>query len=316
VLALSAAAIGLCACGDEPEEADDDRVPVRISFDQEAYVDAATTNAKVIERVRRQNESVLYGLHTADVIITKRKLVEVDLGHLKREPVTVVDESGITRAALRLRYHFVALADAPKEVAEKGMLRLGALHTVDPAQAEIVRAACTSNRADDRKADLWKVFDAGLPRCNAAIAREYDAIVEARKALAHPEAEIATREFERLYVPVAVWIVPRQRPDGGGGPDPPVGAVRRGGGNDAWLPSIPGLDIGIGEDDEQAARDLSKEDRPVYFGPTPRGDNVNTALPSGAGRYIAPNFAVVYFAIASIILLLLGGRKRGWGRRK
>ena len=314
LVALAATALALAACGDDDDEAAD-RASVRISFDQEAYVDAAASTPKLLERVRRQTESVLFALHAADIIITHRKMVDVDLAHLKKVPVTVVDESGITRAALRLRYHFVALGDAPAALAQKGVLNLGALHTVDPAQAEIVRAACTANGEHERTADLWTVFDASLTRCAAAIAREQAAIVEARKALAHPETEIVSREFERLYVPVAVRLVPRQRPDGGPtGVDPPVGRVHAGkGAHGLGLPSLPGVNDKPGEDDDDDEEELTRGEQPAYFGP-PGHDN--GFAPSGAARYIQPNFAVLYFTVAALILLLVGGRKSGWGTRR
>jgi hypothetical protein len=314
-VAFCAAALALAACGDDDEA--DDRAAVRISFDEEAYVDAATPTPRVLERVRRQTESVLFALHAADVAVTRRKLVDVDLAHLKKDPVTVVDESGITRDALRLRYHFVALGDAPAALASKGVLRLGALHEVAPAQTEIVRAVCTANGVHERTADLWTVFNASLERCAAAIAREQAAIDAARKALAHPSSEIVTREFERLYVPVAVRLVGRERPDGGSaaGVDPPVARLRTGKTpRGAALPSLPGDDDdepgADGDDDEE---ELSPDERPVYFGPPPRDTGW---VSSGAARYMAPNFAVLYFTIAALILLLVGGRKRGWGGRR
>ena len=31
---------------------------------------------------------------------------------------------------------------------------------------------------------------------------------------------------------------------------------------------------------------------------------------------MAPNWAVLYFTVAALILLLVGGRKRGWGGRR
>jgi hypothetical protein len=315
---LCATALALAACGDEAEEADD-RDAVRISFNVEAYVDAAASTTRVLERVRQQNESVLFALHAADITITRRKLVDVDLAHLRKEPVTVVDESGITRSAIRLRYHFAALGDAPRALAEKGVLGLGALHTVDPAQAEIVRAACTANGVHERKADLWTVFDASLERCAAAIAREQAAIGEARKALAHPECEIVSREFERLYVPVAVRLAARERADGGPASiDPPALRLRipkSQGQNRAYLPSLPGMEDEPGEDEEQDDEELLKEDRPVYFGPPPPQRD-NGWIPSATSRYIQPNFAVLYFTVASLILLLVGGRKRAWRRKK
>jgi hypothetical protein len=306
-LALGALVSGGAAC-DEPAPAPqegEERVIVKLAFDEVLYVDAAITTRKLIERIRRQNESIFGTLRRANVTITAKRVVDVDLAHLDQEPVTVVDlDSGITRAAQRVRYRFLALALAPRALANKGEAQLGALHIQAPLRPEVVLGACTANGDRERAAvgELWTVFDASLPACGAAIAREQAAIDVARKRLTSPAKEIVSAEFERLYVPIKVELFIREQPQ--------VAAASGAGGSIRYVSWADKLREQSSADAEEE-RELARLSRPANAGAS-RGDSVITW---GSAVYTAPNFTLLYVAVAALILLLVGWRRQDRDRR-
>jgi hypothetical protein len=209
--ALAALALLAAGCEEAPpeEKPREARVVVKLSFDETVYVDAAAPPRKVFERVRHQTKSIFPALKKADVTVAARKQANLDISSLSRERVTVVDAAtGITRSALRVRYHFVAAALAPREVAAKRGLALGVLHDVNAARADAILAECTANGDRERGSvsEPWLVFDSSLPSCAAAMAREEAAVVAARKDLQHPGRELASVEFERSYLPLEVHL--------------------------------------------------------------------------------------------------------------
>jgi hypothetical protein len=304
----------LAGCGDETAEEKDDHVIVRMSFDEVAYVDQAIQTHKLIERVRHETESIFHGLRRADVMVTAKKQVDVDLGRLDKDPVTVVDPSGITRAAMRIRYHFVGLALVPEALAKQAELPLGVLHTPDATRAELVLSACTANGDAERAAvaELWTVFDPTLPSCADAMEREQAAIDLARKGLEHPEKEIVSGEFERVYLPVIAHLRPRNTKGNAGGPGGPGGPGRKSR-DEGRLSDQPGDVIPTraarSNDDDEDEESLHRMRGGGFAGPvTPNAFNW------GGGPALQPNWAVVYFAIASLLLLILGKRRQS-GRK-
>jgi hypothetical protein len=311
------AGCGLAGCGDEDEGAGDDRVIVTLSFDDFAYVDAGISPRKLMERVRRLNDSVISTLRHADVTITAKKQVDVDLAHLEKEPVTVVDlDTGITRAALRVKYHFVALALAPRALATRRDLPLGALHLPTPAHPDEVVATCTAGGEGEQAAagELWTVFDGHLDRCTAALAREQEAIDARRKLLHSPEREIVSREFERLLVPVVAHL--RQRHVPGEEPAPNASVKAR-------TPGVPGL-LGDGPDDEDKtpvyqARDDDVEDsadeKELRRLARPSGGGLGQAQGGrsfGSSVYTAPNFGFLALVVVALGVLV----RETWRQRR
>jgi hypothetical protein len=239
--ALAGAALGALAwlaagCEEAPppeEKPREARVMVKLSFDETVYVDAATRPQKLAERLRHQTQSIFPALQKADITVAARKQSNIDVSSLSKDKVTVVDTAtGITRSALRVRYHFVAAALAPKGLASKRVLDLGVLHDVNASRADAILKECTANGDRERGslAEPWVVFDPSLPGCGAAMAREGAAVAAARKTLEHPTRELASIEFERSYLPVHVQLEAlrpsfdkpgNDEPAGSGAPDEP-----------------------------------------------------------------------------------------------
>ena len=310
-LLVCGAAGSACGWGDEPAEEKDDRIIVRMSFDEIAYVDQAIQTHKLIERVRHETESIFRGLSKAQVLVTAKKQVDVDLGRLEKEPVTVVDPgSGITRAAVRVRYHFVGLALAPAALAEQVELPIGVLHATDATRAELVLAACTANGDAERAAvaELWTVFDGTLPSCADAMKREQAAIDLARKGLEHPDREIVSGEFERIYVPVIAHLRPRSDRSGVSSPGGPGGRSRGEGRLSDEPGAVPTRRGSRGTDDDEDEESLHRMHGGGYGGPP------STTMYWGGTTALQPNWAVVWFALAAVILLVLGKQRQS--RRK
>jgi hypothetical protein len=324
------AAILSGGCDDEPaspeQQEPEDRVIVKLSFDDYAYVDAASPTRKIIERVRRENDSIFSALHRADVMITAKKLVDVDLGHLEKDPVTVVDPAtGITRAALRLRYHFVALALAPKALVAKGDMRIAALHTTNLSNVESILGDCTANGDRERAAaaEVWTVFDGRQERCRAAVIAEQAAIDAARKHLTQPAKEIVSAEFERMYVPVTV----RLRERGQKGEEPAQGEHAEG---HVKTPQGPwGAGEGSGADGDQPAwRWVDKAAERDFADAEDEKDLQRMARPLGAASgatggprswstnsYLAPNFTLLYVVLGALVVFLVSWFRQQQRRR-
>jgi hypothetical protein len=334
------AVLGLLACTDEPAPEPDDHVAVKLTFDQITYVDATLAPRKVMERIRSEVQSIFPALRRADALLLTNQQVEIDVARLKKDAVTVVDpghEAVASRAVLRVHHHYVALAQVPKALADKGEIPLGVLHGNDAARAGAVLAECTANGEREREAvgELWTVFDPSLERCAAAMTRERAAIDAARQKLQHPEREIVPIELGRSYLPVVVHLQRRHADDAGayalphGGEHVDDPTVRAPG-----YPDIPGPPSPAGEQptfvqreanaEEQAAPppdpEASEDEAELRRQARALGGDVlaNAAAPPppsyGGYRYLQPNYAIVYFALVVFVLFVVG-KRRQQGRR-
>ncbi|MFT3768772.1 MAG: hypothetical protein QM820_25275 [Minicystis sp.] len=326
--ALALMALAAAACDDESGPApppSEERIVAKLSFDDFAYVDSAISTRKLLERVHRENESIFSTLRRADVMITARKLVDVDLAHLEKEPVTVVDlDTGITRNAIRVRHHFVALALVPRSLAAKREVLLGALHLPTPAHPDEVLAACTANGEREHAAvnELWTVFDARVDACQAALAREQAAIDAARKRLTSPDREIVSVEFERLLVPVVVRLVARQDPEGepvegehvDGHVKTPSGLGAPGDGPGAepkpawvWADRARERDF----EDTEDEKELQRLSRPAAGGM----GHQNAPRSWGSAVYMQPNFGFLAIILIALAVLIGGTWRQQRGKR-
>lgn len=179
------------------------------SFDAVVYVEPSMNNIAVLDRVRSVTRSGLSALQHRRITVNQKRQVDIDLNHLSREPVTVVDPvTKATHAALRVRYRFVGVGVVPKELAQQGDGLLGLLHSADPTRAAEVVEACNdpAERAGDAVKQPWRAFDPGLEACGNAMEAEQTKIDAAREGLAHPEREIVPIEEARLYLPVLLRL--------------------------------------------------------------------------------------------------------------
>ncbi len=330
-------ALAPLACGaDDAGEPADDRAVVKISFDETAYVDATLSTGRIVERVRHETESIFLALRKAELTLLTSRHVDLPLDRLEREPVTVVDPgTGETRSALRVRYHYAGLAQLPKGRRVSDRLGLGVLHTAEGPQASRVLAECTASGERQAAAEPWTVFDASLPGCVQAMAREHAAIDAARKRLSHPEREIVPLELHRVTLPVVVRVRPWGTKEVAG--DTPKPSASASAGvipvvHDApeeklrspAIPGAPGAAPGDGnvdplamwdtretEKDYEVDREDEEELRRVS-----RGFSLGAGVPPptaeyyGSYTFLAPNYALLYVAIVAGLLLLFGQRRR------
>lgn len=291
---------------------------VELRFEEVTYVDPAISTRKLVDRVRHQTRSVFRALRKADVTVTMRKQVEVDLAHLDREPVTVVDPAtGQTRPGLRLRYHFSGLAVVPQVLSGAAGMKLAVLHSVDPAKSDAVASTCAAPNALDGATgnEIWNAFDSSLPSCSDAVQKEQDDIDQARSALTAPGKQVVPSEFDRLYVPVVVHIDRRQRKTAAPrakAKSPPTVEVQPPA-DPALVPpsdparSPPKAPQTAGMDDDEA------ELRQSF----PRGAAIGNAQEvGGAGQYLQPNYALLYFVAAAGVVLVVGKQQQNKRRRR
>lgn len=323
-------AVAPLACAPEETAPPDDRVSLKLTFDEVTYIEGASAPRKVVERVKNQTRSIFPALRKADVMVLSNQQVDIELAQLKREPITVVDPAtGSTKQAVREHFRYVTLAQVPKALAERGKIELGVLHTRDGAQAERVLVECSANGDRERQAvtELWTVFDASLPGCADAMAREQAAIDVARRKLAHPDREVVPAEIARVYLPVTVHLVRRQSPK----PAQPAPGAGDPGGDQVvherapHAPGSPPTPAEPAADDVPAVVYVDKEreklseegedERELRRQARAMGGDLDTPAPPpvytfSSGHYLAPNYAVLYLAIIAFVVLLVGQQRR------
>lgn len=318
------------ACAPEEPVEQDDRVVVKLTVDPVVYIDGAASQHKILERVKNATKSIFPALRRADVMVLLNQQVDIDVVQLKRDTITVVDPAtGRHREAARVRFHYVTLAQVPKPLADKRALDLGVLHSVDGARVDSVLTECSANGERERQAatEPWTVFDASLPTCAEAMAREQAAIDTARKKLAHPETEIVPSELDRLYLPLPVRVTRRSAPDAG--TETPVqGAhvddpkVKARAPVAIGAPGAPGAQPAFVqltkedrdrelqyETDAEDEKEIRQQARAIG------GDLVaGPASPAppvfGSASYAAPNYLALYLAIIAFVVLLVGQTRR------
>jgi hypothetical protein len=324
---ISALALGLALClatglavlactHEEPVE-QDDRVTVKITLDPVVYVEDAIPPRKLVERIKSETKSAFRALRRADVLLLSNQQVDVESRLIHKDQVTVVDpgaERG--REVARVRFHFVALAQVPKALADRSAIDLGVLHSAGETRREAVLAECSESRSRDRPAgsDPWALFDATLPSCASAIAREQAAIDAARQALAHPDHEIVPAELTRAYLPLVAHLQRRHAPDAGDDSSP----GRRPRFEGAWVgpgssaaPAATGPQpdfIYIGREDAQGEegedeKELRRQARAL--GGDLEGPREGPPV-LASSAYLAPNYAILYLAVIACVVLLVG----------
>jgi hypothetical protein len=210
-LAVLAVLVASSACGDESEDAP--KKPEAqgdismVSFEAMAYFDVSTQNARIIERIRREKESVVFALRRRQIAINSRKQVDVELKKVIREPVSVLDpESGARRPALRVRYWFVGFGGMPAEWVALGDVPFGLLHTDDASREPALRACLLDDASGE---PIWQRFEPSRESCKMAIDAEQKVIDAARAKLGAKDTEIVPLELDRLYLPIALHVTPR-----------------------------------------------------------------------------------------------------------
>jgi hypothetical protein len=178
-----------------------------VSFEATAYFDAGANNARIIERIRREKESVVFALRRQQISVNTRKKLDVELKRVIREPVSVVDPAGgARRPALRVRYWFVGFGEVPAEMLKLSDVPFGLLHTDDPSKEQAL-AACLVDDAEGKP--IWRRFDPSRESCKKAIDEEQQAIAAAREQVNAKDQEIIAPELDRLYVPISLHVTSR-----------------------------------------------------------------------------------------------------------
>ena len=207
------AAVALCACkgeGGSPPPPTGLRLPPILQFDGHVYVDAGTSDFKILERVRQQTSSIFPGLRKSRVMVSRRDVLGANVESFKTEAVTVFGPGDAARPAMRVRFRYVTRADVAPDVTERLEIKLAALHRSRDVDAARIVRECTTESPEDRRAasSLNLVFDPTLDGCKAAIQAEQAGIDAAAAALpaGEPGAAIPAEEFDRYYVPITVTL--------------------------------------------------------------------------------------------------------------
>jgi hypothetical protein len=217
-LFLTGAAACAVAPSDQADEAAESTVEDLTSLTARArtlkfagvvYVSNDATNSEIVVAIRKQTQSGLGALRTADVGVNTRELRAVDPASFVKTNVVVVDpvKGGEGTPMLRVNYTYTDDAVVPVPMASRSALSLGLLNGDYEEQTERVLTECTDNDTHAREfsGSLWYVFDPSRRACKAAMATEQKAIDADRAKLTDPTA-VPVSEVNRLYIPITVGL--------------------------------------------------------------------------------------------------------------
>jgi hypothetical protein len=212
-LALLCAA-WLAACGGKAGEGTAPpkgaQQPPTLRFEGLVYVDAGTSDFKILERVRQETLTIFPGLRKSKVMVSRREVPGASVESFKREPVTVVGPGDERRPAVRVRFRYAARPDVAPDLDGGLEIPLAVLHRSRGADPQRVLRECSNASPDDRQAgsSLNLVFDPTLDRCKEAIRAEQAAIDAARQRLGggDPGDTIPVEELDRVYLPIRVTL--------------------------------------------------------------------------------------------------------------
>lgn len=185
------------------------RAPPILRFEGLAYVDAGTSDFKILERVRQETLSIFPGLRRSRVMVSRRDVHGADVESFRREVVTVAGPGDQRRPALRVRFRYVTIADVAPDIPGQLEIPMAALHRSRGVDTARILRECSTASPDDRQASsaLNLVFDPTLDSCKAAIQAEQAAIDAAREALPGGSTDVVpVEEVERLYIPITITL--------------------------------------------------------------------------------------------------------------
>jgi hypothetical protein len=213
-LVLAATAAG---CASDPVTGDEEdltSVTARsraLQFDGYVYVSATASDAEILAAVRAQTKSMFGSLRTAEIGVNNRELKIADASSFKKTPVTVVDTkspTAPTKSMLKVTYRYTDDALVPVAMAKRTAITLAVMAPSYQAQSSRILKECTENDAEAKEFtdSLWYVLDASLSQCQAAIAKEAQAIDAENQKLTDVTKQVSRAEAERLYLPTTVAL--------------------------------------------------------------------------------------------------------------
>ncbi len=211
------ASTGLVGCAVDPATGDEeDLTSIRarsreLKFEGLVYVSPTASDSEILDTVHRQTRSAFGPLRTSGIGVNNRELVGVDPATFKKRTVKVIDTSKSTdlgQSMVEVRYTYVDDAVVPVTMSTRSSLATAILRPSYTGETDRIVKECTQNdsEAHEFASDLWYVFEPSVASCKVAMKTEQDTLTAARKKLAHPDAEVALVEANRLYLPVTMSL--------------------------------------------------------------------------------------------------------------
>jgi hypothetical protein len=184
---------------------------VRVMFTLEFFVEADTTDFKILERVRRDTKSSLLALRKARVVIaSKGDLTGLDITRVTKEPVTVIDTATSKRSsAVRIRFRYIDQAVVPASMVARPIVQVPFPARDDDARAGEILVDCSpegASTARDPMKTLIEQYDPMAAGCKVAMTNEQAKIDAARASLINPQVEVVADEFNRLLTPLVATL--------------------------------------------------------------------------------------------------------------
>ena len=175
------------------------------------YVDAAASDATILQAVRAQAQTAFGPLRTAEAAVNSRELKEVDARSFTKRPVTVVDPSvpgDAGKAMLEVKYKYTDNAVVGLQYANRTSMALAVMSPSYRSQTERILRECTPNDTHSREfsSQIWYVFEPSLAQCQSAIQAEQEKVDADRARIGDRRAQVAKSEVERLYLPITAKL--------------------------------------------------------------------------------------------------------------
>lgn len=215
LLATTAACSADSGGGEETEGTEDDLTSITarsrsFEFVGTVYVDAAASDAQILQAVRAQSQTAFGPLRTAEAAVNSRELKEIDTRSFTKRKVSVVDPAApaAAREMLEVKYKYKDNAVVALQYANRTSLPLALMNPAYRSQTERILTECTPNDTHSREfsSQIWYVFEPSLEQCKTAIKAEQEKVDADRARLTDRRTQIAKSEVDRLYIPITARL--------------------------------------------------------------------------------------------------------------
>ncbi|HVH43072.1 MAG TPA: hypothetical protein VM925_12045 [Labilithrix sp.] len=215
LLGLFAQSIGACSATDASTNGSEDDLTSEtarartLEFVGTVFVDAGTSDAKILETVRKQAQTAFGPLRAAEMAVNSRELKEIDTSTFVKRDVKAFDPvTSKTRDMIEVKYTYRDNAVVALSYATRSAVPLALMSPNYRVQVDRVMRECTPNdeHAREFSSSAWYIFEPNLPQCSAAIRAEQEKIDADRKLLENPEIEVPQSEVDRLYLPITAQL--------------------------------------------------------------------------------------------------------------
>ena len=179
-----------------------------LQFVGTVYVEAGSSDATILQAVRRQSQTAFGPLRTSNIAANSRELKDVDPASFHKRTVKVIDGANPARDMLEVKYTYKDNAVVDAKYASRTAVPLAIMNPSYASQSDRILTECTANdtEAHEFASSIWYVFEPSVASCKTAMKAEQDKIDADRARLTDPRSQVAKSEVDRLYLPITAKL--------------------------------------------------------------------------------------------------------------